>query len=109
MLLWEDHRLRKARSEDELRRDVERMQLEQLIGEGKALRQADEIRAYVSSVVDRPDAVPITDLTNGLTGLEGWPIGSNLLAENFGVGETESPPTLFENFLRKCRRSEIFL
>lgn len=71
MLLWEDHRLRKARSEDELRRDVERMQLEQLIGEGKALRQADEIRAYVSSVVDRRDAVPLV-LDNGLDQWTDW-------------------------------------
>lgn len=56
MLQWDDHYLQKVRSEDEHRRNVETKRLEQLLGEAKTFRQAADIRAYVSAVVDRRDA-----------------------------------------------------
>lgn len=68
MLQWEDHCLQKVRSEDEHRRDLETKRLEQLIGEAKAFRQAEEIRAYVSAVVDRSAADPLAFDS----GLEQW-------------------------------------
>lgn len=58
MSQWEDHCLQKVRSVDEHHRDIETKRLKQLIGEAKAFRQAEEIRAYVSAVVDRRDADP---------------------------------------------------
>ncbi|AYC99574.1 site-specific integrase [Neorhizobium sp. NCHU2750] len=55
MLQWENYCLQNVRSVDEDRRDAEAKQLDKLIAEAKAFRQAEEIRAYIFAVVDRCD------------------------------------------------------